>query len=291
MRDIELQSNVMIGSGNLYEIIEIPTIRVFTLDTCYAHAVLDRVFVWYWLINDIKNKYPEFTHFNLLVGKDMIEQYPDNLKNIDEKAESYKGVYKTISELIPNTSILFEHIIGPTQFKYLFVPPYHDKWQRTPWNCEFYYPGRNVPMNEVVFSDEEIYSKLQSFRNLVLEKYETNPTNNLIIIDRRKEERKFDKNTLNKLIERASKNTSWNFDGVKYLEDMTFEEQVKLFASSKIIISMHGAALINLLWSQMNSIIYEIDVQTNRSRMYKRISKLTNSEHYYSNNIDNVLIE
>ena len=105
-------------------------------------------------------------------------------------------------------------------------------------------------------------------------------TNNLIIIDR-KHTRKFASNMLIQLVSEATKNLNRNFDGVKFLEDLTFEEQVKLFASTKIIICIHGAGLINLLWSQQNSIIFEIDIQTNRSKMYKRISKLTNSTHYY----------
>jgi hypothetical protein len=152
--DIKLQTDVKFGSGESYETVEIPTIRVHTLDMCYVHALLDRVFVWYWLICDIKSKYPEFTHFNFLVGKDLIEQYPDNLTTIDEVNKCYKYVWGSLSKLIPNTSVIFEHLIKPTKFKYLFIPPYNDRWQRTPWNCEIYYPGRNVPFHEVRFSDE-----------------------------------------------------------------------------------------------------------------------------------------
>jgi hypothetical protein len=280
--DIEYKHDVIIGNRDIQQIIDIPTIRVHTLDTCYAHAVLDRVFVWFWIIHELKKEYPHFTYFNLLVGKDLIEQFPQNLVNIDEESKTYKNIWKSLSQLIPDTHILFEHLLPTTQFTHFFVPPYHDKWQRTPWNCELYYPERHVSFHEIRFSDEEIYTKLQSFRDLVLQKYNIIPTktNNLIIIDR-KHDRKFEKSMLEELTTEVSKDTNWKFCGIKYLENMTFEEQVMLFASTKIIICIHGAGMINLLWSQYQSIIFEIDVQTNRRNMYKRISKLTDSMHFY----------
>ncbi len=277
---IPLRQEVAVGIADQYESIDVPTIKVNTLDMCYAHALLDRVFVWYWLIEDIKSQYPQFTHFNLLIGKDAVDAFPQCMKTIDVLNKCYKGIWYSLSRLIPQTSIIFEHLIDPTIFKTLFEPPYEDQWQRTPWNCELYYPYRNVRYDERKYSDSEIYSRLWSFRELILNNHRVIPTNRLIIIDR-KYDRKFNKDVLDILISEASKNIDWVYDGVKILEDMTFKEQVELFASVKIIIAMHGSALINLLWSPLNTIVFEIDIHHNRQNMYKRIAKLTNSSHFY----------
>ena len=154
---IPMLKGVKIGTGDSYKLEDVPTIKVNTLDMCYAHALLDRIFVWYWLIEDIKAQYPKFTHFNLLIGKDAVESFPECKRTINVKDKCYQGIWGDLSRLIPNTTILFEHLSGSFKFETLFMPPYEDQWQRTPWKCESYYPYRHVKFEQVRYSDVEFY--------------------------------------------------------------------------------------------------------------------------------------
>lgn len=58
---------------------------------------------------------------------------------------------------------------------------------------------------------------------------------------------------LNSLIRKLKKFS--NFCGVLYLEDLDWKEQIKVFLENKTIITPHGSALINTIWSSNNNII------------------------------------
>ncbi len=68
---------------------------------------------------------------------------------------------------------------------------------------------------------------------------------------------------------------NYNFN-IETLDGKTFEEQQNLFNESKVIITMHGAGLTNLLFSEKNSVVIEITLDfldKNRDWFSKRNSK------------------
>ncbi len=300
LQDIILYTNLFYHTGSRsfkdkipadvsYDLIEEPVIVMDTLHSCYSHALLDSCFPIYWVIDDLvkTGRIPD-RNIRIFIRKENIVRYPrQNLAIIDSDANTYKGVFRSIIEILTLHPILFEHALNRNYvFKTCIMFPMDgDRWQRTPWNCVDYYPDRNIPKHEVRFTDTVIYDKLMQFRTSVFTKLgidvSSSATNNLLIIDRKKD-RKIDPRTLQHLTAAAEKNTSWSFTGVAVLEDMTFEEQVKLFASTRIFIMRHGSSEINLLWIPDNSIVFELEKGAeglSGPMMYKRICKLTNSQH------------
>ena len=85
----------------------------------------------------------------------------------------------------------------------------------------------------------------------------------------------------------ADKNTKWIFNGIFYLEDLSFYEQVELFNKTHYYILRHGSASINFLWTQQNSFVFELmggneGIDTSPI-MYERICKLTNTKIFSLN--------
>lgn len=279
-----------IPSNLEFETIIEPVIVMDTLHSCFSHAILDSCFPIFWIIDDLlKNAKIIDKNIRIFIKAGLILEYPQNLPLIDEKCQTYKGVYKEIINLITPFPILFEHSLNKNyMFKNCIFYPENDRWQRTPWNCLDYYPGRNVSINNVRFSDDIIYEKLTLFRNMVviktIKEIEDESTNNLMIVDR-KYNRKIEYNKLQSLIQEAEKNRDWKFTGVVLLEDKSFQEQVELFAKHRIFIFRHGSCMINLLWIPNNSIIFELEGGTDgiRNNCYSRICKLTNSKHIILN--------
>jgi hypothetical protein len=235
------------------------------MDSCYSHAVLDNVFPLYWIIDDlILNNEIEKNKFRIFVKSwnfDEIQTKESAI--IDEKNSTFKGAWKNIIELVTDKPLIFERFIKKDFFfKKCIICSNWYSWQRTPWNCLDYYPGRNIEKKDVIFSDEIIYYKLKKFKRHVFKKNNISNnsllSNDMIIIDR-KYNRKIDNNMLENLKTEASKNTNWNFKGVVILEDLTFYEQVKLFNETRFFISRHGSSLLNLLWIKNNSVWFELN--------------------------------
>ncbi|MEE9361055.1 MAG: glycosyltransferase family 61 protein [Cellulophaga sp.] len=75
-----------------------------------------------------------------------------------------------------------------------------------------------------------------------------------------------------------------------FLENLTFQEQVDLFSSSKIIVSPHGAGLANLVFASPNTQIIEIFPPNSDSYIYRNISENQNLNYTkYNGYIDNKL--
>lgn len=290
LSDIMHLKNAVIGDktkGNI-TVIKKPVLKIETLHSCFSHAVVDSTFPAFWVIEDLKREYSD--DFVLLISKKLMLQHSHNLNFVDENTKEYKGVYNDLIKILTPEKILFEHLIeSPILIENLFVYPDNDFWQRSPWNCsENYNPNRSV--EKVRFSDDVIYSKLNSFRNKTLEKYFDNNDNNnkqkLIIIDR-KHNRKFEKKALESLVNLSKLERSWTFNGIFYAEDLSFKDQVNLFASNNIFILRHGSCLVNLLWCPQESKVFEIeggpDGVTSYKPVIERITKLTNSKRYCLN--------
>lgn len=282
----------IIPSEGFIETVEEPVIVMDSLHSCFSHAILNSCFPIFWIIDDLK-KVGELsdTNIRVFIKEEAILMYPkQNLPLIDEKNQTYRGIFKDIIELITPFPVLFQHTLYSNYFfkKCIFYPE-NDKNQRTPWNCLDYYPEWNISKDEIRFSDHIIYSKLSLFRNMVLTKscikIPDVSENYLMIIDR-KYNRKIEPTKLQLLVEEAQTNRGWKFTDVVFLEDKPFQEQVQLFTKHRIFILRHGSSLINLLWIPNNSIVFELEGGLEgvvSSMVIPRICKLTNSKHILLN--------
>lgn len=295
------------------ETIEEPVIVMPALHDCFGHALLDNCFSAFWIIQDlVENNYIKDNKVRIFIPEKTLGE-KDRQLLIDDKSKSYIGGWKGLIELLTPYPVLFGHLLDKTyKFKQCFALPWGDPWQRTPFNCEEYYPERTVRKVDARFSDEVIHSKLMQFRTHTLDTLGIPPpkiTNNLIIIDR-KDFRKFDgidpmeplakknktleallkknKNwTLASIVDLAKKNTNWTFAGVHVLEDMTFKEQVELFSKARIIIFKHGSAGCHLLWTPPNAIVFEIVVKgLETPTIFGRLCQFTQANHIFFNYYD-----
>ena len=267
----------------LFETIEEPILVIETLHSCFAHAVIDGCFPFFWVLQEIL-KETSAKHARIFILKNKFLSYPkENLPLLDDSRNAYKGAYKDLLELLSPFPPIFQHALESDLFcKRVYFYPKDDKWQRSPWNCQEYYPDRKIPKQSVRFSDEVIYTQLKQFRNHVLQTYspQAGQTNDWIILDR-KYRRKFDQEKLNKLVE-VSKQASGNFKGVFVLQDMSFREQVQLFANSRVCMFRHGSALAHLLWIPHNSIVVEFEGGNDgviSPMVVQRLCLLTESTH------------
>jgi hypothetical protein len=292
MYDYKNNQFIIINNINNIDNVYYNYIIVKPIQPCYSHLIIDFIFPLYWIIKDIRNNY-ELKEVNLFIKKGNHSTYYNILKN-----NKYCGVYKDFLDIIGINNIIFEKDINTNlYFNNSFEISYYDEWmshwQRGIWNSNYYYPQRIYNINNVLYDDNIIYSKLKNFVKDVkkyfnIKNYKT--TNNLIIIDR-KNDRIFDKIILDKIIKIIPEKI--NFNGIIILEDLTLKEQIELFSQQNIFIFRHGSCLINLLWIQENSIIFDLDHQSDRPRIIKRVCDLTNSKHNYMDyhNIDYSIIK
>ena len=101
----------------------------------------------------------------------------------------------------------------------------------------------------------------------------------LFIIER-KYNRFWDKKILEKIIENIKKNNLVEYNGIKILDDLTLNQQIKIFSENNVFIFRHGSCLANLLWIPNNSIIFDINVTQGRKEIVKRIARVTDSKVY-----------
>lgn len=284
-----------------------PVLFAKALDSCYSHMVLDKVFPIFSIISDIKNQFSEFTNFRIFFyEEEFIKFKTQNFKHICKQNNIYTGTWGKYFESISILPPIFEHNIDPSNtifIKDCFFYIVNDNWQRSPWNSGDYYPNRRISKNNTLYSDEIIYNHLKNFIQYFKNKYNIIPVNhtekNIIIIERTDNQRRFsyqndkEQTILNFLINLCKK-TNANFNGVKYLENMTLEEQIKLYNDNNIIIYIHGSSLTNLLWLSNNSLAIEVEAMSGgknvvingrsyRSTISERVLKATNSNITFLN--------
>lgn len=281
MKDIIHKRNIYYNNKDKCIKLKGNTIIVESMHYCYSHAIMDFIFPIFWIMKDILNNYNDDI-FNLFIK---IPQHPNNYKIISN--DKYIGVFDELIKLLDINTIIFEHKIETNVF---FENAFYiesdgewiSKWQRGVWNCSYYYPQRLFNINDVYFTDEQIYTNLRDFVKYVKNKYnikDYKTENEMLIIDR-KNDRKFDDDKLTKIINNIPNNINYK---IVILEDMSLKEQIELFSSNNIFLFRHGSCLMNLLWIQEKSIIYDLDHQCDRPNIIKRICQLTNSSHKYLN--------
>ncbi len=276
-----------------------PVLYVETLHSCYTHMIED-LFRCYWVLQDlVEAKYIENDDVIFFIKKDNILKYPSAAqRTIDSSTKTYKGAWQKLFNVVSKNSILFEHLLEKDTILYftnLFVLEGHDMYQHSPWNSFVYWPGREIPadypyqhllsyslinngqiVSRVRYDDATIQRHLLAFREKVLQMYvgevDTTPSEKKrTIILNRKDDRAFNKNYLDEILQFCTTHPAIDFQGIHLLEDKSFEEQVKLFHTTDLIFAMHGSGLSNVLWAKKNSIVVEFDVYDNRFCMFHRL--------------------
>lgn len=291
--DIEYLQNITYGPSSQHAIVEIdcPTLMVPSYHVCYAHAILDYTFLYYWLITELRLKYPQFFKFNILFEKEEVMIDHNVASVIDPINKCFTiDTWNILVGLLTESKPLFEHLLDRQyKFKHLFFYKKNQiKYQRCPWNSiENYSHHRPISPDSVYFTDALIYRKLNEFRDFIFKNLDLNlpdkSANSLIILER-KSSRRFDPILFQALVNNAINQPHWSFKGTYCLDDMSFKEQVKLFSKTKVFIMRHGSSQINLLWIPEGSTVFEIGGgpdSISQPNMYKRICKLTNSEHIF----------
>lgn len=261
-----------------------PVLVINILHSCFSHALIDSLFSIYWVICDIRKKFPNFKEFVLFIREKEIKEYPkQNLPTIDNTNKTYKNIYKDLIELVTPHNLIFEHLIEDNEIILIencFIYILNDSWQRSPWNCINYYPGRKISINNVKYSDDIIRKQLNIFTDYVKNRYDIidifSKTTNIIIINRKTSYRNI--NNILKKLDKLLKNkeqtcNNIKYNGVVYLENLTLKEQINIFQINNIIITPHGSGLIHSIWFNKKTII-EIFFESNNNKMYKRINNL-----------------
>jgi hypothetical protein len=70
-----------------------------------------------------------------------------------------------------------------------------------------------------------------------------------------------------------------------FLEDLSFEEQIKLFNNAKIVFAAHGAGITNIIWCQQNVKIFEI-FQEHEDDTFWYISQVMGFNHNCIKTVD-----
>lgn len=257
-----------------------------TLHGCWAHAVIDYAFAYFWCLDEIKQTYNINDEITMFITEKEIKQYSNQKKSIDNKLERYKGAKNDLCEIINSNNIIFEHLENKSiLFKNCFVYAknhFNFVRNRTPWNLSDYYPGQRNKIS--LYSDSIIKKYLIDFKDKTYRLYDIKPTGNSIpniIIINRKGTRNIDRLTTNLMnfFINNKKNYMYNFNSIEYNEDKTLLEQINLLINNDIIITPHGANLSNMIWTT-NKIFIEIVFDSKNNIMYKRIAEVTNNTIY-----------
>ncbi|KOY85752.1 hypothetical protein AD998_05920 [bacterium 336/3] len=171
---------------------------------------------------------------------------PNKLNSFQEKSLSifnFKAIYQ-----IPSDSYIY--------VQYLIVPTY---------------TALTGNYNEIIV--QEIRSLYQTKYNFTNQQ----PAQERIYISRGKAKRRYVSNEdkLKPILEK------YHFK-VVYLEDYSFEEQIKLMQSTKYLISIHGAALTNMLFMSEKSKVMELRKEGDNSNLcYFSLASTLNIDYYY----------
>lgn len=275
-------------------IIENPVFIINSLDECFAHAVIDRVFPYFWSIEELNIK----NNLIIFIKKDKLIKFPERNKVINHEKGVYKNAWNDIINLLNPVEIIFEHLLKEDTillFKqcYIYAENCQElKWQRTMWNCSKNYHPSFRHIKDIIYDDTTIQLKLNLFIKMVKDKYKIVEKNNIIknlIIIERLSNRKFDTNFLSNLDNCCKNLSNLQYNGIQYLENISFADQIRLFNTNDIIIFRHGSCLTNILWVKQNTIIIELDVE-DRKPVIKRLCDFTNSiqiRYNYYNILEN----
>jgi hypothetical protein len=276
-----------------------------TIHSCFAHAVMDATFPYFWAMNDIREYEQKHIEFQLFVRqKEVLLFSQQNIPIIDSDNKRYKHAWNTLVETLSSQPVVFEHLLGHEEvffIKTCYVYVKDDNHQRSAWNCITHYPDVHVQPKDVFFSDEMIQTQLKRFAKVVTScctsasssssSSITPAKTNIIVINRKTSYRNINDqtDTICEIIQRKCASLlmqkKYRFQGIVFLEDLTLAEQISIFQTNDVIIAPHGANLIHSMWFP-NKTIIEIFFEERNNIMYKRICDLVGSDIiqiHYSN--------
>lgn len=252
-----------------------PTYVMNYLHSCIGHAYLDTTIPLLSILGEYDSEVLAKRGFQLFVLKDMFPTTDPGLSEylarwerntIDYRAGSYKGPYQHFHKCFSDNPIIFEKAFSThryIRFSTLIFGGNTD-WQRAIHNCDAKYPERKaVP----VVSDEQIsrwigLGKEAFSAYLGLGTY--TPSKTLLIA--RKGTREFTGQSLRKLISILETEPI-------FLEDYSFEEQIRLFAEASLVISAHGSGLYHLLWCSGARVIEIFATDDSRKRIFQSLGE------------------
>jgi hypothetical protein len=288
--------------------IEKPVFAIETLHFCYVHMIED-IFRYFWVIQDLlKERNLENNDIVFFIRRNNLMEYATRsdyilaqyFNVIDVNSKSYRGAWRDLFQIVNKNEILFESFLTKREsiyFKQLFIFN-DDFWQHSFWNSKIWYPVREIPTsyregnrtlfpyslyhhNERVyfrFCDDTIQEKLVQFRKCVLDRvlktYDEPSKKRRVILINRKHSRTFPQCYFDQIISFFQSSTKVQYNGIHYLEDLTFEEQLRLFNTNDIFVMIHGAGCANILWAKPNSILLQYDDRDSRFIMYNRLASL-----------------
>lgn len=258
-----------------------------SLHDCWAHAVIDYAFAYFWCLKEIKQTYNIKDEITIFITEKIIKKYNNQKNSIDNKLKRYRGAKDSLCEIINSNNIIFEHLENKSiLFKNCFVyakDHFNFFRNRTPWNLYEYYPS--IKKNKIrLYSDSIIKKYLIDFKDKTYKLYDikpiTNSIPNIIIINRKgiRNINKLITNLMNFFINNKNKHM-YKFNSIEYNENKTLLEQINLLNNNDIIIEPHGANLSNMIWTT-KKIFIEIVFDNKNNRMYKRIAEVTNNTIY-----------
>lgn len=258
-------------------VLEEPYLIIETLDSCYSHALLDRIFPLFWAIQTIRNEFPTLTQpIRIMVKHRMIRAFPDqNLPLIDRGAGYYRGFHRELLSWISPGPPLFSPDDNRVYcFRRAFVYADRDDFQYSPWNRAYIYPGRNIVGVQPSFSDATIRTQLLRFRESVFRFYhihvrEEDVRDDILLVERKTDRR-------------------WDPDKIRsipaspvILEYLPVRQQILLFATHRIIVFRHGSCLTNLLFSPPGARVFDVDHERGRPHIVGRLCEFLDLVHTY----------
>jgi hypothetical protein len=289
--------------------IQNPVFSIETLHFCYIHMI-ENIFRYYWILQDLlESKELQTDNVTFFIRRNDLMAYAtlndyilaQYFSVIDVKKNCYRGAWNDVFKIINKNDIIFESFII-NDCLYFFEDIYvftNDEHQHSFWNTKFSDPWRILSTDyfnshrhlfpyvytingESVYarySDETIKEKLFSFRKKILDTYL--PTYDVpwegkrkaILINRR-DSRVFPVSVLQELTEYLKSSTKIQYNGMYFLEDMNFQEQLQLFNTNDVFFMVHGAGCANILWAKKNSVLFQYDNVENRFCMYNRLASL-----------------
>jgi hypothetical protein len=256
-------------------IIEEPVLIIETIDSCYSHALLDRIFPLFWAMDSIRSEYPSCTDFRLMIRGNMLHKFGYiNLPMIDFESGLYNGFHRELQSWITPFPLLLPQPHAKYYFRHAFVYTDNDDFQYSIWNTPLIYPGRAIASSTPRFDDTAIYPMLFRFREHIMRRYglqdlPVHEDDKILLIERKK-------------------NRIWDQEKIRsipaspvLLEDMDLRQQIVLFATHRTVIFRHGSCLANLLFSPKGTRVFDLDHEKHRASIVGRLCRLTDSHHFY----------
>jgi hypothetical protein len=290
-------------------IVEGTSFRCDTLHQCFAHAVIDNVFPWYWAISSIEENPTISRDLIFFVSEENIALYPEHLLPvIDAATNSYRGAWKSLISIVTRHNPLFEHLMDDDDcilFRKCYVYIRDDNHQRSPWNHVRHYPERNREKKLILYDDDTIRSNLRNFVSYVRGLYQIQEKNNsdvsVAIVNRSETSDRLTHRRLkpdfvsqldNFLVDLSRRNAFLQYKGIIHLETLSLAEQIRTFAETDIVVAPHGAGLIHMIWSR-NQAIFEVFPESKMAyrwrrkplyKMYRRLASISgNAVHQFFN--------